>query len=91
MQWFRHAYQIPSPSPCRDAEISVAHAARRLGCSPGVVYYWIENRATGSPPHPERQALHPWTPATEASCRARIASSGHLNPAVRRTRPRQRH
>ncbi len=55
VQWVRHAYQIPSPSPCRGTEISVADI--------------------------------PWTPATEADCRARITSSGHLNPAARRTSP----
>ena len=91
VQWVRHAYQIPSPSPYRDAEISVADAARRLGCSPGVVYYWIENGQLEARRTPSGRLCIPWTPATEASCRARIASSGHLNPAVRRTRPRQRH
>jgi excisionase family DNA binding protein len=91
VQWIRHAYHIPGPSPCRDAEISVNEAAQRLGCSPGVVYYWIETgqltarRSTGG-----RLAI-PWTDATETGCKERIASSGHLNPAARRTRPRQRH
>jgi hypothetical protein len=48
IQWVRHAYRIPSPSACGRGEISVSEAARRLGCSPGVVYYWIENGS--SPP-----------------------------------------
>ena len=91
VQWVRHAYQIPSPSAYRDAEISVADAARRLGCSPGVVYYWIENGQLAARRSPGGRLCIPWTPATEADCRARIASSGHLNPAARRTRPRQRH
>jgi excisionase family DNA binding protein len=91
VQWVRHAYQIPSPSPCHDAEISVADAARRLGCSPGVVYYWIENGQLAARRSPGRTLCIPWTPATEADCRTRITSSGHLNPAARRTRPRQRH
>ena len=42
VQWIRHAYGIPAPAPCADGEISVAEAAGRLGCSAGVVYYWIE-------------------------------------------------
>ena len=91
VQWVRHAYQIPSPSAYRDAEISVADAARRLGCSPGVVYYWIENGQLAARRSPGRRLCIPWTPATEADCQARIATSGHLNPAARRTRPRQRH
>ena len=48
------------------------------------------NRAAGRPPQPRRQAVHPLDPGHRGSCRARIASSGHLNPAARRTRPRQR-
>jgi excisionase family DNA binding protein len=89
VQWVRHAYQIPSPSPCRDTEISVAEAARRLGCSPGVVYYWIETGQLDARRSPGGRLCIPWTPATDADCRARITSSGHLNPAARRTRPRQ--
>ena len=42
MQWIRHAYHIPAPAPYADGEISVADAARRLGCSRGVVYDWIK-------------------------------------------------
>ena len=33
VQWIRHAYNIPAPAPYADGEISVAEAARRLGCS----------------------------------------------------------
>ena len=91
IQWVRHAYQVPAPSPYRDAEISVADAARRLGCSPGVVYYWIETRQLAARRGPGGRLCIPWTPATEADCKTRITSSGHLNPAARRTSPRQRH
>jgi hypothetical protein len=91
VQWVRHAYQIPAPSPCDSGEISVAEAGRRLGCSPGAVYYWIENEQLEARRTPSGRLCIPWTPATEASCRARITSSGHLTPAARRTRPRQRH
>src|ERR1039457_4024329 len=45
VQWIRHAYHIPAPAACADGEISVAEAARRLGCSTGVIYYWIETRS----------------------------------------------
>ena len=76
----------PPPPQARSA---VADAARQLGCSPGVVYYWIETgqlearRGTGN------RLCIPWAPETEAGCRARIAASGHLNPDARRTRPRK--
>src|SRR6266705_6239925 len=39
VRWIRHAYHIP-PAACADGEISVAEAARRLGCSTSVIYYW---------------------------------------------------
>src|SRR6266540_4055943 len=33
VQWIRHAHHIPAPAAYADGEISVAGAARRLGCS----------------------------------------------------------
>ena len=89
VQWVRRVYGIPVPPATAAGEITVADAARQLGCSPGVVYYWIETgqlearRGTGN------RLCIPWNPATEAGCRARIAASGHLNPDARRTRPRK--
>jgi hypothetical protein len=89
VQWVRRVYGIPVPPAVAAGEISVADAARQLGCSPGVVYYWIETgqlkarRGTGN------RLCIAWTPATEDECHARIAASGHLNPAARRTRPRK--
>ena len=41
VQWIRHAHHIPAPAAYADGEISVAEAARRLGCSTSVVYHWI--------------------------------------------------
>jgi hypothetical protein len=89
VQWVRRVYGIPVPSPVAAGEVSVKDAARQLGCSPGVIYYWIETgqlkarRGTGN------RLCIPWAPGTEAECRARIATSGHINPAARRTRPRK--
>ena len=59
VQWIRHAYKIPAPDPYGPGEISVAEAARRLGCSTGVIYHWIHTgqltarRGSGQP------VLHP--------------------------------
>ena len=89
VQWIRHAYQIPAPPPYAASEISVAEAARRLGCSPSVIYYWIESaqldarRGTGS------RLCITWNDRVEAACRQRITSSGHLSPDARRTKPRR--
>jgi DNA invertase Pin-like site-specific DNA recombinase len=78
VQWVRHVHKIPTPGPLAPGEISVAEAAARLDISADAVYYWIEaghlpaRRGAGN-----RLAIT-WTPDTEATCRARIASSGHL-------------
>jgi excisionase family DNA binding protein len=90
VQWIRHAYHIQAPATYADGEISVAEAAARLGCSTGTIYDWIKTgklparRGTGN-----RLCIR-WTQQVEAECRRRVAKSGHLNPAARRTRPRAR-
>jgi excisionase family DNA binding protein len=66
----------------------VKEAARLLGCSIGVVYYWIETGQLEARRSGNRIAI-PWNPAIQADRRARITESGHLNPAARRTRPRK--
>jgi len=78
VQWIRHAYKIPAPEPYTAAEISVSEVARRLGCSTGVVYYWLNTgqlqarRGTGN-----RHCIT-WTDHVETQCRQRIAESAHL-------------
>jgi DNA invertase Pin-like site-specific DNA recombinase len=89
VQWIRRACNIPAPAPCRDGEISVAEAASRTGCSAGVIYYWIENGQLGARRGPGNRLCILWNDRIEAACRERIAASGHLNPAARRTRTRQ--
>jgi hypothetical protein len=89
VQWIRHAYQIPAPAPYAGDEISVAEAARRLGCSTGVIYYWIESAQLGARRGPGNRLCIAWSDRIDAACRRRIARSGHLTPASRSTRPRQ--
>jgi DNA invertase Pin-like site-specific DNA recombinase len=91
VQWIRHAYSIPAPAPRNDGEISVADAASRTGCSAGVIYYRIENGQLSARHGPGNRLCIPWNDRIEAAARERAAASGHLNPAARRTRPRQRH
>lgn len=88
VQWVRHAYHIPPPHPYAAGEISVAEAAHRLGCSTSVVYYWIENAQLDARRGPGNRLCITWTPKIEAACQRRIAASGHLNPAARRSKPR---
>ncbi len=87
VQWIRHAYHISAPPPYAASEISVAEAARRLGCSAGVIYYWIESAQLDARRGPGNRLCITWNDQAEAACRRRIAQSGHLNPAGRRTRP----
>ena len=67
----------------------MAEAARRLGCGTSVIYYWIESAQLDARHGPGGRLCIPWTSNIEAACRRRIARSGHLNPAARRTRPRR--
>ena len=89
VRWIRHAYRIPAPNPFADGEISVADAAARLGCSIGVVYDWIKTGKLSARRGPGNRLCIPWADHVEAECRCRITQSGHLNPAARRTPPRQ--
>jgi hypothetical protein len=88
VQWIRHAYKIPAPDPYAAGEISVADAARRLGCSTGVVYHWLTTGHLDARRGAGHRLCIPWTDHVEAECRRRIAESGHLNPAARRSKPR---
>src|SRR6266702_4003646 len=90
VQWIRHAYKIPVPDPCRPGEISVAEAARRLGCSTSVIYHWIHTGQLTARRGSASRFCIPWNQQLQADCQRRIEQSGHLNPAARRTKPRQR-
>jgi hypothetical protein len=90
VQWIRHAYRIPAPAPYAKGEISVADAAQRLGCSIGVIYYWIDTGQLAARRGSGNRLCIPWTGHIQAQCRDRITASGHLNPTARRTKPRNR-
>jgi excisionase family DNA binding protein len=90
VQWIRHAYNIPAPAPYADGEISVTEAARQLGCSTGVIYHWIQAGQLDARRGPGNRLCITWNDRIQADRRERIAASGHLNPAARRTRPRRR-
>jgi DNA invertase Pin-like site-specific DNA recombinase len=88
VQWIRHAYHVPAPTPYADGEISVNQAADRLGCNTGVVYDWIETGKLLARRGAGNRLCIPWNKQIESECRCRINESGHLNPAARRTKPR---
>jgi hypothetical protein len=79
----------PSPAACGD--VSVTEAAYQLDCSTHVIYYWIETGKLAARRAQDGRLHIPWNDQVQAECRARIGQSGHLNPAARKTRPRQRH
>src|SRR6266478_2004648 len=88
VQWIRHAYKIPVPDPYGPGEISVAEAARRLGCSTGVIYHWIHTGQLTARRGQGNRFCIPWNAQAEAGCRTRIAQSAHLGRAARpRTLP----
>ncbi len=88
--WIRHAYKIPAPDPYAAGEISVAEAARRLGCSTGVVYYWLKTGQLNARRGAGNRLCITWTTDVEAQCRHRIAESTHLTTAVHRTKAARR-
>jgi excisionase family DNA binding protein len=74
----RHAYKIPVPDPYGPGEISVAEAARQLGCSTGVIYHWIHTGQLTARRGSASRFCIPWNAQAEAACRTRIAQSAHL-------------
>jgi hypothetical protein len=81
VQWIRHAYKIPAPAPYGSGEISVTEAARRLGCSTSVIYYWIDAAQLDARRGPGNRLCVSWNDRIEAACCHRIDRSGHLTPA----------
>ena len=55
-----------------------SNAAQRLGISADAVY-WIKAGHLPARRGPGNRLAIPWNADTEAACRIRIASSGHLN------------
>jgi excisionase family DNA binding protein len=90
VQWIRHAHNIPAPAPYEAGEISVAEAAHRLGCSTGVIYHWAKAGHLGARRGAGNRLCIPWTDQIQDACQQRITESGHLNPAARRSKPRER-
>jgi DNA invertase Pin-like site-specific DNA recombinase len=82
VQWIRHAYRIPAPATYAAGEISVNQAAERLGCSTGVIYYWINTELLHARRGSGNRHCITWNEQIEASCHARIAASAHLNHAA---------
>ena len=78
--------QHPGPVACAEGEISVKEAAARLGCSTGVIYYWIDTGQLDARRSGNRLCI-PWTPDTEAECRARIEHPGTSTPQPARPGP----
>jgi len=85
VQWVRYAYKIASPARYATGEIGVADAATRLGCSTGVIYYWIETAQLDARRGSGNRLCITWNTDVEAACRRRIAESRHLNATARRT------
>jgi DNA invertase Pin-like site-specific DNA recombinase len=80
VQWVRHAYHIPAPSPLQAGELSVNEVAARLGISVGAVYYWIECGLLAARRTTTGRLCVAYTPEVEAACCKRVADSCHMKP-----------
>ncbi len=80
VQWIRHAYHVPAPDPYPPGQVSVADAAAQLGCSTGVLYYWIRAGQLPARRGPSNRWCITWNDQVQAECRRRITESGHLTP-----------
>ena len=72
---------MKSPSPRPPASWTAAPASSTTGSQAGQL---DARRGPGN------RLCITWNDRVQAACRERIAASGHLNPAARRTRPRRR-
>ncbi len=79
------------PFPAAEGQVSVTEAAYQLGCSTHVIYDWIETGKLAARRGAGNRLHISWDEQIQAECRARIEQSGHLNPAARKIKPRQRH
>ena len=96
VQWIRHAYKIPAPSPYTPGELSVAQAAGQLGCSTGVIYYWLKTGQLDARRGAGNRLCIPWTddvrgrlPCPPGRIRApQPRSPAHQAPATTLRRPK---
>jgi len=73
-----HQHRDTDPAPRREAELSIAEVARRLGVKPDVIYNWAQQ---GHLPARRGDAGRLWiayTPSAERACLQRITSSYKL-------------
>ncbi|WP_316768488.1 recombinase family protein [Streptomyces sasae] len=89
VRWARHAYRVRAPRtvPFHEGEIGIDDLARNLGVSYSAVYYWITHHRIDARQDRSGRWCVTWNDEVEADCRARIAASGHLNPAGPGARP----
>ncbi|WP_206697661.1 hypothetical protein [Streptomyces sp. WAC00263] len=89
VRWARHAYRIRAPRtvPYRHGEIGIDDMARILGVSYSAAYYWITHYRLDARQDRSGRWCVTWNETVEADCRARVASSGHLNPTGPGARP----
>jgi excisionase family DNA binding protein len=85
VQWVRHAYHLPSPSPFQAGELSVSDLAARLGISVGAVYDWIECGHLAARRTNNGRLCIAYPPEVEAVCRKRVAASRHMKPTSRKS------
>ena len=78
------------PRPLHTRRTRVAEAAGQLGCSTGVIYYWLQTGQLDARRGAGHRLCIPWNQPRPGRLPAPDRQSGHLNPEARRTKPRQR-
>jgi len=77
-----HVHQPDSPGAQAEDELTVAQVASRLDISTNVIYYWIERHHIDARRGGGGRLYIPFGPDVEATCRARVAASVHLERVV---------
>jgi hypothetical protein len=89
----RDVYKIYGPRTVavQDDELSVKDVAAQLGIPADAVYNWVRLGQVPARRGPSGPWCIPWDPATQETCRQKLASSFRLNrPGQRRQSRRER-
>ena len=78
VRWIRYAYGIASPPKLAQGERSVQEVASTLGVRAGVIYHWIDTGQLAVRKTRSGRFAIPFSPATEAACRERVAQSSRI-------------
>ena len=74
----RADHNLPPQPLLRDDELTAKQVAKRLGISPGAIYYWISHRQLQARRGHGNRLCIPFPPDVEQQCRERVANSSQM-------------